>query len=80
MLKLQQAGLIEKALESSLSYKNAPDVITNYSSARLEHVSSAVLFLIVGMLASTVFLLLELITAFYKYYKSNLRQSASTSN
>lgn len=72
LLKLQQAGLIDKALEDHTSFKKPLVTETTYSNARLEHVGSAIILLGLGTLVSIVFLLIELIAAFYRYYRSNM--------
>ncbi|KAK5642900.1 hypothetical protein RI129_009067 [Pyrocoelia pectoralis] len=66
LLKLKQSGVLEKILRESLLVSPINTDVSKYSSAGIEHVGSAIMILVVGTLASTIFLVFELIFALYK--------------
>lgn len=66
LLSLQETGLLNNALHQSLLPTPNRIATSNYSSAGIEHVGSAILILLVGTLSAIVFLVVELIVALYK--------------
>lgn len=66
LLVLQELGLLKKALQQNLLPTLTRITTSNYSSAGIEHLSSAILVLVVGTLGSTVFLVAELTIALYQ--------------
>lgn len=66
ILRLEEVGVLDNIFKNTVLPTPVEEDVSAYSSAGKEHLGSAVLLFLSGLVVAIVFLLLELALAFYK--------------